>query len=129
MENSYLLSDKVHTGTVSQALWVLKYTFLGLDALRQRNCLFRLSTIENKKVLGIMTSLRRGVLLFLVAFPLAVSSENLSFLHHDNLDPESSSGNILDNGDFEAGGDLGLWSCSNCQCSVEQFQAPGSKQE
>ena len=73
-----------------------------------------------------MTSLRRGVLLFLVAFPLAVSSENLSFLHHDNLDPESSaaSGNILDNGDFEAGGDLGLWSCSNCQCSVEQFQAP-----
>ena len=100
-----------------------------------------------------MTSLRRGVLLFLVAFPLAVSSENLSFLHHDNLDPESSAassnildnsdfeaggdlglglglgfgldnGNILDNGDFEAGGDLGLWSCSNCQCSVEQFQAP-----
>ena len=93
-----------------------------------------------------MTSLRRGVLLFLVAFPLAVSSENLSFLHHGNLDPESSAasgnildngdfeagdlglgldnGNILDNGDFEAGGDLGLWSCSNCQCSVEQFQAP-----
>ena len=72
-----------------------------------------------------MTILRRGVL-FLVAFPLAVSSENLSFLHHDNLNPESlaASGNILDNGDFEAGGDLGLWSCSNCQCSVEQFQAP-----
>ena len=70
-----------------------------------------------------MKSLQKWVLLVL-ASPLLVFVNSVDF---ENLDPESSaaSGNILDNGDFESGdGSLGGWSCSNCHCSVEQFQVP-----
>jgi len=88
-----------------------------------------------------MKSLQKWVLLVL-ASPLLVLANSVhpvfrsfepssllggSSLLHENLDPESSaaSGNILDNGDFESGdGSLGGWSCSNCHCSVEQFQVP-----
>ena len=42
-----------------------------------------------------------------------------------NILESSDAGNILDNGDFEAGGgSLGAWHCTNCQCSVKEFQAP-----
>ena len=88
-----------------------------------------------------MTSLQKWVLLLLASpnlvFANSFDSVFRSFepssllggssFFHDNLDPESSvaSGNILDNGDFESGdGSLGGWSCTNCHCSVEQFQAP-----
>ena len=82
-----------------------------------------------------MKSLQKWVLLVL-ASPLLVFANSFdsvfrSFepslllggtsLLHENL----ASGNILDNGDFESGdGSLGGWSCSNCHCSVEQFQVP-----
>ena len=78
-----------------------------------------------------MMSPKKWVLL-LIASPLLVfanypDSKDSSFFQDDNLDHLSSaaSGNILDNGDFESeDGSLGGWACSNCQCTVKQFQAP-----
>ena len=87
-----------------------------------------------------MTSPQKWVLLLLTSPLLVLANKDSVFqffesssilgdssFFHENLDPESSaaSGNILENGDFESGdGSLGGWSCTNCHCSVEQFQAP-----
>ena len=49
----------------------------------------------------------------------------LESIRGGNILESSDAGNILDNGDFEAGGgSLGAWHCTNCQCSVKEFQAP-----
>ena len=49
----------------------------------------------------------------------------LDSIRGGNILESSDAGNILDNGDFEAGGgSLGAWHCTNCQCSVKEFQAP-----
>ena len=81
--------------------------------------------------------MKTGVIVFL-ASPLLVQARVESRTILDNIrggnildsirggNRESSdAGNILDNGDFEAeGGSLGAWHCTNCQCSVKEFQAP-----
>ena len=49
----------------------------------------------------------------------------LDSIRGGNILESCDAGNILDNGDFEAGGgSLGAWHCTNCQCSVKEFQAP-----
>ena len=83
----------------------------------------------NQRRSRVMANLKEWVFLFITSPLLVFANYNkdFSFFHDDNLDPDSLavSGNILDNGDFESGdGSLGDWSCTNCHCSVEQFQAP-----
>jgi len=73
--------------------------------------------------------MKTGVIVFL-ASPLLVqarveSRTILDNIRGGNILESSDAGNILDNGDFEAeGGSLGAWHCTNCQCSVKEFQAP-----
>ena len=73
--------------------------------------------------------MKTGVIV-LLASPLLVqarveSRTILDNIRGGNILESSDAGNILDNGDFEAeGGSLGAWHCTNCQCSVKEFQAP-----
>ena len=73
--------------------------------------------------------MKTGVIV-LLASPLLVqarveSRTILDNIRGGNIFESFDAGNILDNGDFEAGGgSLGAWHCTNCQCSVKEFQAP-----
>ena len=90
------------------------------------------------QILLIIFKMKTGVIV-LLASPLLVQArvesrtilDNirggniLDSIRGGNILESSDAGNILDNGDFEAGGgSLGAWHCTNCQCSVKEFQAP-----
>ena len=125
IQRSHISCQRVHSSTsVSQHTGSWEYTLLEPEK----------STIpgRNQKQSRGMANLKGWVFLFITSPLLVFANYNLdnkefSFFHDGNLDPDSPavSGNILDNGDFESGdGSLGDWSCTNCHCSVEQFQAP-----
>ena len=125
-EKSYLLSE-----STLQHISLTGIVGLGVHFIGARKIYNPWGWGNQKRSRG-MANLKGWVFLFITSPLLVFANYNLdnkefSFFHDGNLDPDSPavSGNILDNGDFESGdGSLGDWSCTNCHCSVEQFQAP-----